>query len=94
MELGPTPTNDQDDNERPARYLECQPGSKAGKWYRQHGHEANKKGGSVCHVVLIFQHNRSIGLMKRTLNNVCRAILTRDSRDPPKSDNAEKPWFF
>jgi hypothetical protein len=32
--------------------------------------------------------------MKRTLNNVYRAILTRYDRDPRKSDNAEKPWFF
>ena len=29
MELDPTITNDQDDNERPARYLKCQPGSKS-----------------------------------------------------------------
>jgi hypothetical protein len=53
-----------------------------------------KKGCSVCHVVFIFQHNTPIGLMKRTLNNVYRAILTRYDRDPRKSDNAEKPWFF
>jgi hypothetical protein len=32
--------------------------------------------------------------MKCTLNNVYRAILTRYDRDPRKSDNAEKPWFF
>jgi hypothetical protein len=32
--------------------------------------------------------------MKRTLSNVYRAILTRYDRDPCKSDNAEKPWFF
>ena len=31
MKLGPTSTNDQDDNKRPARYLECQPGSKREK---------------------------------------------------------------
>jgi hypothetical protein len=53
-----------------------------------------KKGCSVCHVVFIFQHNTPIGLMKRTLNKVYRAILTRYDRDPRKSDNAEKPWFF
>jgi hypothetical protein len=53
-----------------------------------------KKGCSVCHVVFIFQHNTPIGLMKRALNNVYRAILTRYDRDPRKSDNAEKPWFF
>jgi hypothetical protein len=28
MKLGPVATNDQEDNERPVRYLECQPGSK------------------------------------------------------------------
>jgi hypothetical protein len=32
--------------------------------------------------------------MKRTLDNVYRAILTRYDRDPRKSDNVEKPWFF
>jgi hypothetical protein len=50
-----------------------------------------KKGCSVCHVVLIFQRSTPIGLMKRTLNNVHRAILTRYDRDPRKSDHAEKP---
>jgi hypothetical protein len=30
MKLGPTATNDQDDNERLVRYLECQPGSTDG----------------------------------------------------------------
>ena len=45
MKLGPTATNDQDDNERPVRYLECQPGSeRACKWFRQHDHEADQKG--------------------------------------------------
>jgi len=32
--------------------------------------------------------------MKRTLNNVYRTILTRYDRDPRKSNNSEKPWFF
>jgi hypothetical protein len=41
-----------------------------------------------------FSSTTPIGLMKCTLNNVYRAILTRYDRDPRKSDNAEKPWFF
>jgi hypothetical protein len=67
---------------------------RAAKWFCQHGHEADQKGCSVCHVVFIFRHNTPIGLMKCTLNNVYRAILTKYDRDPRKSDNAEKPWFF
>jgi hypothetical protein len=84
MKLDPTSTCDQNDNERPTRHLECQPGSKEGfvnmimRWI--------KKGSSVCHVVFIFQHSTPIGLMKRTLNNVYRAILTRYDRDPRKSE--------
>jgi hypothetical protein len=35
-----------------------------------------------------------IGLMKRTLNEAYRAILTRYDRDPCKSDDAEKTWFL
>jgi hypothetical protein len=89
---GPTATNDQDDNERPTRYLECQPRSKD----EQVNGLVNmvmrriKKECSVCHV----QHNIPTGLMKHTLNKVYRAILTRNDRDPRKSDNAEKPWFY
>jgi hypothetical protein len=41
-----------------------------------------EKGCSVCHVVFIFQHNTPIELMKCTLNNAYRAILTRYDRDP------------
>jgi hypothetical protein len=45
MKVDPTTTNNQDDNEQPVRYLECQSGSKkrAGKWFRQHCHEADQK---------------------------------------------------
>jgi hypothetical protein len=53
-----------------------------------------KKACSVCHVVFVFQHNTPIGLMKRTLNNGYRAILTKCDRDPRQSDNVGKPWFF
>jgi hypothetical protein len=42
-------------------------GKREGKWFRQHGHEADQKGFGVCHAVFIFQHNTPIGLMKRTL---------------------------
>jgi hypothetical protein len=62
MELDPTITNDQDDNERPARYLKLSTGIKrrAGKWFRQHVMR-RIKGYCVCHVVFIFQHNTPIG---------------------------------
>jgi hypothetical protein len=93
MKLGPTSTSDQDDSERPARYLECQAGSKEEQvnGFVNMVMRRIKKGCSVCHVVFIFQHNTPFGLMKCTLNNVYRAILTRYDRDPRKSDNAEKP---
>jgi hypothetical protein len=45
-------------------------------------------------VAFVFQHNTPIGLMKCTLNNVYRAILTRYDRDPRKSDNAENLGSF
>jgi hypothetical protein len=96
MKLSQTTTNDQYDNEQPARYLERQPGSKKEQvnGFVSPVKKRIKKGCSVCHVVLIFQHNTPIGLMKRALNNVYRAILTRYDQNPRKSDNAERPWFF
>jgi len=77
-------------------YLECQPGSKEEQvnGFVNMVMRRIKKGCSVCHVVFIFQRNAPIGLMKRTLNNVYRAILRRYDRDPRKSDNAAKLWFF
>jgi hypothetical protein len=76
--------------------LKCQPGSKEEQvnGFVNMVMRRIKKGCSVCHVVFVFQHNTPIGLMKCTLNNVYRAILTRYDRDPRKSDNAEGPWFF
>jgi hypothetical protein len=66
MELDPTITNDQDDNQRPARYLKCQPGSKSEQvnGFVNMVMKRIKKGCSVCHVVFIFQHNTPIELMK------------------------------
>ena len=96
MRLDPAATSDQDNNERLVRYLECQPGSKEEQvnGFVNMVMRRIKKGCSVCHVVFIFRHNTPIGLMKRTLNNVYRAILRRYDRDPRKSDNAAKLWFF
>jgi hypothetical protein len=53
MKLGPTATNDQDDNERPARYLERQPGSKEEQvnGFVNMVMRRIKKGCSVCHVL-------------------------------------------
>src|SRR6516162_6034019 len=96
MRLDPAATSDQDNNERLVRYLECQPGSKKEQvnGFVNMVMRRIKRGCSVCHVVFIFQHNTPIGLMKCTLNNVYRAILTGYDRDPRKSDNAAKPRFF
>jgi hypothetical protein len=96
MKFGPTATNDQGDNERVIKYLECQPESKKERisGFVKMVMRWIKKGCSVCHVVFFFQHNTPIGLMKSTLNNVYRAILTRYDRDSRKSDNSENPWFF
>jgi hypothetical protein len=96
VKLGPTAANDQDNNEKSTGYLEYQPRSKEEQVnsFVKIVLRRIKKGCSVCHVVFIFQHSTPIGSMKSTLNNVYRAISTRYDRDPRKSDNAEKPWFF
>jgi hypothetical protein len=58
MELDPTTTNDQDDNERLGGYLKCQPGSKEEQvnGFVNMVMRRIKKGCSVCHVVFVFQH--------------------------------------
>jgi hypothetical protein len=69
MKLDTTATNDQDDNERLVRYLECQPGSKKEQinGFVKMVMRRTRKGCSVCHVVFAFQYNTPTGLMKGTL---------------------------
>jgi hypothetical protein len=43
MKLSPTAKCDQNDNERPAK-VSTKNKKGAGKWFRQHGHEADQKG--------------------------------------------------
>jgi hypothetical protein len=96
VKTDPTATNDQADNERLVRYLECQPRPKKEQvnGFVNMVMRRVKKRYSACHVVFVFPNNTPIGVMKRTLNSVYRAILTRYDRDPRKSDNAAKLWFF
>jgi hypothetical protein len=66
MKLDQTAADDQDDNERLVRYLECQPRSKQEQvnGFINIVMRRIKKGCSVYRVVFIFQHNTPVGLMK------------------------------
>jgi hypothetical protein len=93
--LDATATDDQDDNERLVRYLECQPGSKKEQinGFVNMVMRRIRKGCSVCHVVFVFQQNTD-WVDEMHIEQRLSSDFDDYDRDPRKSDNAEKPWFF